>query len=109
MIQLKFGACLFVLGVITFSCRQANQKYDKPYFDFDSLVNVQISYLANRKDSVHKKASIDGKEGESSFPVDSAQLAHEWDVFRQLDVINKPTYKGHYLVTEEKDSKSTMK
>lgn len=108
MTQLKFGACLFVLGVITFSCRQANQKYDKPYFDFDSLVNVQISYLANRKDSVHKKASIDGKEGESSFPLDSAQLAHEWDVFRQLDVINKPTYKGHYLLTEEKDSKSNL-
>jgi hypothetical protein len=75
MIQLKFGACLFVLGVITFSCRQANLKYDKPYFDFDSLVNVQISYLANRKDSVFKVASVDGKEGKSSFLMDSAQLA----------------------------------
>ena len=108
MTRLKFGAFLFVLGVISFSCRQANQKYDKPYFDFDSLVNVQISYFANQKDSVFKVASVDDKEGKSSFLADSAQLAHEWDVFRQLDVINKPTYKGHYLVTEEKDSKSNL-
>ncbi len=108
MTKLKFVACLFVLGVISFSCRQANLKYDKSYFDFDSLVNVQISYLANRKDSIHKTASIDGKEGQSSFLADSAQLAHELDVFRQLDVINKPTYKGHYVVTEEKDSKSNL-
>jgi hypothetical protein len=108
MTRLKFGAFLFVLGVISFSCRQANQKYDKPYFDFDSLVSVQISYFANQKDSVFKVASVDDKEGKSSFLADSAQLAHEWDVFRQLDVINKSTYKGHYLVTEEKDSKSNL-
>ncbi|MCX8491207.1 MAG: hypothetical protein ORN54_09080 [Cyclobacteriaceae bacterium] len=108
MTPLKFVACLFVLGAISFSCRQTNLKYDKPYFDFDSLVNIQISYLANRKDSVHKTASIDGKKGLSSFLADSVQLAHEWDVFRQLDVINKPTYKGHYIVTEEKDSKSNL-
>ena len=108
MTRLKFGAFLFVLGVISFSCRQANLKYDKPYFDFDSLVNVQISYFANQKDSVFKVASVDDKEGKSSFLADSAQLAHEWDVFRQLDVINKPTYKGHYIVTEEKDSKSNL-
>jgi hypothetical protein len=100
--------CIFLLGSMLFSCQQANKKYDKPYLDFDSLVNVQIRYFASRKDSIHKIASIDGKQDESTFLVDSSKMAHEWDVFRQLDVINKPIYKGHYLVTEEKDTKSNL-
>jgi hypothetical protein len=108
MDRITFSACLFLCCFLLSGCRQANLTYDKPYFDFDSLINVQITYLATRQDSVRKIASIDGKEDQSLFLADSAQLAHEWDVFRQLDVMNKPAYKGHYRVTEMKDAKSNL-
>jgi hypothetical protein len=101
---------IFTLIVIASSlaaCKQANSKYDKPYFDFDSLVTVQIR-KASAKDSIHKEAMLDGNIDLASFPLDSTRLAHEWDVFRQLDIINKPLYKSSYKITEEKDTKSNL-
>ena len=91
------------------SCRPANlQEYDKPYFDFDSLVNKQIQMFSTRKDSIRKVAELDAKTSVSSFVIDSTHLAHEWDVFRQLDWINKPLFKGNYEITEGADTKSNL-
>ncbi len=99
-----------ILVLVTFfgSCKQSSLKYDKPYFDFDSLVNIQIKKLSISKDSIYKNAMIDGKQDHSSFHIDSIRLAHEWDVFRQLDVINKPLYKGNFKIIESKDTKSNL-
>lgn len=99
-------ALLFIIFLA--ACKQANLKYDKPYFDFDSLVNIQIKKISHTKDSIRKYAVIDGKQDHTSFIIDSTKLAHEWDVFRQLDVINKPLYKGNYEITEGKDTKSNL-
>jgi hypothetical protein len=89
------------------ACKQADLTYDKPYFDFDSLITVQIE-KASAKDSIHKEAMLDGKQDLTSFLLDSTRLAHEWDVFRQLDIINKPLYKSSYKITEEEDTKSNL-
>jgi hypothetical protein len=106
--QTKNILLVLLLATSIIACKQANLKYDKPYFDFDSLVNIQIKKISNTKDSVRKDAVIDGKQDHSSFVIDSTRLAHEWDVFRQLDVINKPLYKGNYEITEGKDTKSNL-
>jgi hypothetical protein len=106
--QIKDIFTILLLAISFIACKQANLKYDKPYFDFDSLVNVQIKKISNTKDSIRKDAVIDGKQDHSSFVIDSTRLAHEWDVFRQLDVINKPLYKGNYEITEGKDTKSNL-
>jgi hypothetical protein len=100
----------FLLIVVTlFSCRPATLKdYDKPYFDFDSLVNHQIKKFSSRKDSIRKVAVLDTKKDTSSFIIDSVRLAHEWDVFRQLDWINKPIFKGTYQITDAPDTKSNL-
>jgi hypothetical protein len=100
---------ILLLAASLLACEQANLKYDKPYFDFDSLVNIQIKKISISKDSIRKDAVIDGKQDHSSFVIDSTRLAHEWDVFRQLDVINKPLYKGNYKITEGKDTKSNLR
>jgi hypothetical protein len=106
--QIKNTFSILLLAISFIACKQANLTYDKPYFDFDSLVNIQIKKISNTKDSIRKNALIDGKQDHSSFVIDSTRLAHEWDVFRQLDVINKPLYKGNYEITEGKDTKSNL-
>ena len=108
MFQRKIICSLF-LGAALIGCRPANLKdYDKPYFDFDSLVNIQIKKFSQGTHSVEKTSALDGKHDVSSFKIDSTHLAHEWDVFRQLDWINKPIYKGNYAVTEKADAKSNL-
>jgi hypothetical protein len=106
--QIKNIIIILSLAISITACNQTNLKYDKPYFDFDSLVNIQIKKISHTKDSIRKDAVIDGKQDHSSFVIDSTRLAHEWDVFRQLDVINKPLYKGNYEITEGKDTKSNL-
>jgi hypothetical protein len=52
---------------------------------------------------------INGKEDDSSLILDSLKLANELDVFRQLDVINKPLYRTIYQIEDgEKDTKSNL-
>lgn len=104
-IFLLFFSVAFVLS----GCDRANQKYDKAYFDFDSLINVQVAGLLRAQSSISKKSMINGKQDESSFVPDSLKLAYELDVFRQLDIINKPLYRSAYEVKDgEKDTKSNL-
>lgn len=91
------------------SCNRMNQHYDKAYFDFDSLINVQVTGLIKSKVSLRKIAVINGKSDSSYFIPDSLKLANELDVFRQLDLINKPLYRNSYEVKDgEKDTKSNL-
>ena len=99
---------LIIIASFLVGCQQVDRKYDKAYFDFDSLVNIQVKKISLTGDSIHKAASMDGKADESIFLADSSALAHELDVFRQLDVINKPLYKEAYKITSEKDAKSNL-
>ncbi len=98
-------SCAFIF----FSCNRANQKYDKAYFDFDSLINVQVAGLLKAQSIINKKSRINEKEDDSSFTPDSLNLANELDVFRQLDLINKPLFRNAYEIKDgEKDSKSNL-
>ncbi len=106
--QIKNIFTILLIAISFIACKQANLKYDKPYFDFDSLITSQIQKQMSNKDSIYKVAMIDSKQDHSLFLIDSTRLAHEWDVFRQLDVINKPLYKGNYEITEGKDTKSNL-
>jgi hypothetical protein len=100
----------FLIAVIAcVSCNQTNLKYDKPYFDFDSLINSQVSSLVKANASLSKTVSLDGRSDQSTMKIDSALLAHELDVFRQLDLINKPLYRDAYEISDgEKDSRSNL-
>lgn len=102
---------LFFLSVVTLSvsCNRTNLKYDKPYFDFDSLINIQVRSLMQAEVSLSKTVVLDGKGDQSTIKIDSAKIANELDVFRQLDVINKPLYRDAYeIIDGEKDSRSNL-
>jgi hypothetical protein len=98
-------SCAFLLP----ACNRTNLKYDKAYIDLDSLINRQVIELGKVQSTISKKSVINGKEDESSFVADSLKLSNELDVFRQLDLINKPLYRNSYDVSDgEKDTKSNL-
>jgi len=81
----------------------------KTYLDIDSLINAQINSLVAAKARVSKTATLGDVKDQSEFLPDSLGWATELDVFRQLDVINKPTNKDAYLITDsEKDTNSNL-
>jgi hypothetical protein len=91
------------------ACNKENQLYDKAYFDFDSLISVQENVLMKSGITISKIAAINGKRDSSFFVPDSLKLAHELDVFRQLDIINKPLYRNSYDVKDGvKDTRSNL-
>jgi hypothetical protein len=101
--------CFVSAILLLVACNKQNEKYDKVYFDFDSLINAQVNELAKAHSTLTKSVLLDGKRDESSHTTDSTLLAQELDVFRQLDLINKPLYRNTYKVTDgEKDTQSNL-
>jgi len=102
----------FFLGIacvaLLFSCSRQNLTYDKPYFDFDSLVNNQVHQIASAKASIIKKTFLNGKKDSTILLPDTAQWRHELDAFQQLDVINKPLFKGNYQSSNQEDDHSNL-
>lgn len=106
---MKYFLLLFIGSILFTGCDKASQKYDKAYLDFDSLLHAQSDLLLAGKYTVHKTAMLDGKKEDSSFQPDSIRLANELDVFRQIDVINKPLYRTTYKIIDgEKDTQSNL-
>ena len=99
---------LLFIGV-SFSRCQHEKVNEKRYLDMDSLVNVQVHYLNQLKASLKKEATIDNKTSSSTNALDSTAWSHELDVFRQLDLINRPIYRDVYKVKDGlKDAKSNL-
>ncbi|TXH28198.1 MAG: hypothetical protein E6Q96_05475 [Cyclobacteriaceae bacterium] len=100
---------LGILGLLLWGCKQSEVVYDKPYFDFDSLINQQQHELLTTKATLTKTVSLDSAKEEISFEADSLVLGKELDVFRQLDIINKPGFKDKYKISDgEKDTRSNL-
>jgi hypothetical protein len=105
---MKIASFLFFVVSLTVGCQQQQVK-SKRYFDLDSLVSAQVIYLSKSKASLKKEATISGKSSSSVNALDSTAWSHELDVFRQLDLINRPIYSDVYDTREgEKDSKSNL-
>jgi len=94
--------------VLLFSCNRQNLKYDKSYFDFDSLVNNQVQQIASAKARVIKKTFLNGKNDSTILLPDTTHWKHELDAFQQLDVINKPLFKGNYQAINQEDDHSNL-
>jgi hypothetical protein len=104
---MKFFVGLCFAALLS-SCRQENLRYDKPYFDFDSLIKSQVQSLAKGNVSLVKKTSLIKKNDSTIFTPDTTQWIHELDAFQQLDVINKPSFKGQYVSSKQEDDHSNL-
>lgn len=101
----------FFLASLTFMVSCVNQPADSPraYFDFDSLVNGQINQLIAANATINKEAQIDGKPDRAAYQPDSTLWSHELEMFRDLNVINKPVNKNNYEVQDGlKDDNSNL-
>jgi hypothetical protein len=98
----------FCFVVLVCSCRQENLRYDKSYFDFDSLIDSQLNNFANKNVELVKLASLDKKNDSTILIPDTIQWRHELDAFQQLDIINKPLFKGKYELKELEDEHSNL-
>ncbi len=96
-----------LLAIVLFSaCSEKQSVSTKTYYDIDSLVTLQIKSLQGLQ--LHKSVEIDGKKEQTTFTPDSLQWAHELDIFRQLDQINKSSFRDAYVVTDTKDVNSNL-
>lgn len=105
---MKIGSLLFFSVLLAAACQKQEVK-SKRYFDLDSLVSAQVSYLSTSNVTLKKEATISEKSSSSINTLDSAAWSHELDVFRQLDLINQPIYSGVYTISDGvKDSRSNL-
>jgi len=100
---------MVILGALAITSCQNNTTVSKKYFDIDSLIDKQLVYLEKTGASLTKVASIDSVNDKANFKPDSAAWAKELEVFRHLDIINKPIYVDAYDITDgQKDVNSNL-
>lgn len=87
-------------------CEQAPRE-SRGYFD--SLVSANASLLLSRNASVFKETRVGAKRDVRNFVPDSASWQRELEIFRQLDIFDKPAYRGAYeVVRGQKDTRSNL-
>lgn len=113
MCLLKNKVIFFLLSILLISAGCERRAYEKApaYFDIDSLIDAQLVLLVQRQPALHKEALIGSDSANVTFtPADSTAWAKELDIFRQLDMINKPVNRDNYEVQDNvADTRSNLK
>lgn len=90
---------IFLLITGLGSCNSDRQS--AAYYPIDSLITGQIQYLTTIQAGLFKEALLSGKTDTLSYiPRDTIAWVNELDIFRKLEIINKPINKGSYLVDD---------
>ncbi len=105
---MKIFLLFFLWALALVSCQQRSST-GKTFFDMDSLIDNQAKYLITKKASITKHARVDTATDKSTFTPDEEGWSNELDVFRHLELINKPIYALAYEVTNgTKDHNSNL-
>lgn len=101
---------IFASGALILLCAcQAQPDLRKTYIDIDSLMSAQVTLLTAAKGTLQKETQVNSSRGSATIVPDSLGWADELDVFRQLDVINRPTYRNSYKVIDgDRDENSNL-
>ena len=99
------------LAIPVVSCE--SEKNPAAFYGIDSLVVAQAALLASIEARLSKEALLHGKTDTVTYtPQDTITWINELDIFRKLDIINKPVNMGSYLVKDgllDKESNLTVK
>lgn len=92
----KLWMRVFVLAtsVMAIGCG-GEVRRDKLLFNIDSLLNAQVALLGKTGAQGIKQATVDGKR-DSAVVSGSQQWQVELEVFRELDMINRPANREQY-------------
>jgi hypothetical protein len=108
MKTIRYRSWLF-LFFLTAACTNKPQINEK-YFDFEGLVEDQVNQLSQRSRVLDKMANLNGEESDSTFLPSMKGWTEELEVFRELELINKPTYRDAYATQDPLDDpKSNLK
>jgi hypothetical protein len=98
--KLIAAGMLISLTTLLLSCVEKTETTEQ-YYNIDSLVKTQINVLSGVHATLVKEARLgDSIVTTVLIPRDTSLWATELDEFRQLKMINKPTYKGAYVVQD---------
>ncbi len=95
-----FRACIiFGLAGAMASCH--SERRSATFYPIDSLISTQIRELTSIHAGLFKEAYLNGKKDTIRYtPADTLAWTKELDVFRRLDIINKPVNKDSYRVDD---------
>src|SRR5258708_31978688 len=108
MKKAAFGrwALLFLFAA---ACSQ-EQRPALKLFDFDGLIDDQISQLSQRMRVLDKEVDMGGIKSDSTFLPSAKGWESELEIFRHLEMINKPSYRDIYKIEDPvEDTKSNLK
>jgi hypothetical protein len=96
-----FSRLVIGLGVLVWLCGCDTPKEEAGFYPIDSLVSAQIQNLTTVHATLHKEVFVAEKIDTLSYiPADSGQWVKEMNIFRQLEVINKPINRGSYQIED---------
>jgi len=102
----KAIALLGLAACMLLACEK-NTVQNRAYFD--SLIQANHQYLLGKKMKLLKYSQVGLATDSLTFTPDSLAWANELEIFRQLDVFQKPAFKDAYTVTRQvKDRKSNL-
>jgi hypothetical protein len=94
-IHLVLAAIVVCFG----GCHSAKKEF--VFYPIDSLLTEQVRDLTSLKAILHKKAVLENKTDTLTYiPADTLAWNNELDIFRQLDVMNKPVNRESYIVDD---------
>ena len=100
---MRFACIVFSVSLLM-SCQKTVPSTQASILNIDSLLDAQQQRLKNPK--ADKKIEVN----DSIYGLDSAglNLSKEFEIFRELEQLNLPIYKGGYIVTTHPDVKSNL-
>lgn len=77
------------------------QRRPAGFYPVDSLITAQADYLATTKAGLFKEALLGGEADTLTYtPGDSMAWSNELDIFRKLDIVNKPVNSDSYIISD---------
>lgn len=99
MADSKTAVAIFLFAVSLVACQSERQP--AAFYPVDSLIMAQVYWLTEMKAGVFKEALVSGQTDTALYrPADTVAWKNELDIFRRLDVINKPVNRDRYLVDD---------
>lgn len=96
-----FTAAIVVSLLVTTLSACDSGKRPAAFYAVDSLVTAQIRYLTSIHAQVLKEALLSGQKDTATYtPNDTLDWIDDLDVFRRIDMINKPVNRGSYRVDD---------
>ncbi|MEO7992299.1 MAG: hypothetical protein ABI663_22305 [Chryseolinea sp.] len=99
---------IFLLAFVSFTCSN-KQNSAATLFDVDSLTSAQIKYLTIHRAELNKTSSLGDSSGSVSFmPKDTSAWKSELEIFKVLNLVNKPINRNSYTIEIQPDTKSNL-